>query len=100
MGTEHNTMSSAPVYSRNLNGMMAGAYSNADLRMMVQADKPQAVAVPATMAFDVHPQRGDMLRIQHRVRVRVRVRYLAAAFEYSKYIVQLDALIPNILAVC
>jgi len=65
MGTEHNTMSSAPVYSRNLNGMMVGACSNADLRKMVQADKPQAVAVPATMAFDVQPQRGDMLRIQH-----------------------------------
>jgi len=39
MGTEHHTMSSAPVYSRNLNGMMVGAYSNADLRKMVQADK-------------------------------------------------------------
>jgi hypothetical protein len=34
-----------------------------------------------------------------RVRVRVRVRNLPADFEYSKYIVLFDALIPNILAV-
>lgn len=54
----------APIYTRNLNGMLVGAYSQQAIAKMTAPEPVAPRAIQTYMSFDITPERGDMAEIR------------------------------------
>ena len=54
----------APIYTRNLNGMLVGSYSQQAIARMTAPEPVAPRAIQTYMSFDITPERGDMAEIR------------------------------------